>query len=81
MDDYDLADYAQSNIEQVLARVPGVGEVEIFASQYAMRVWLNPDKLTDYQLTMEDVIAAIRPTTWRFPPASSAGRRRWKASG
>ncbi|HZL97607.1 MAG TPA: efflux RND transporter permease subunit, partial [Terriglobales bacterium] len=60
MDDYDLADYAQSNIEQVLARVPGVGEVETFGSQYAMRVWLNPDKLTAYKLTVEDVIAAIR---------------------
>ena len=60
MDDYDLADYAQSNIEQVLARVPGVGEVETFGSQYAMRVWLNPDKLTAYKLTVEDVVAAIR---------------------
>jgi len=60
MDDYDLADYAQSNIEQVLARVPGVGEVETFGSQYAMRVWLNPDKLTAFRLTVEDVIAAIR---------------------
>src|SRR5512143_3026392 len=60
MDDYDLADYAQSNIEQVLARVPGVGEVETFGSQYAMRVWLNPDKLTSYKVTVEDVIAAIR---------------------
>ena len=60
MDDYDLADYAQSNIEQVLARVPGVGEVETFGSQYAMRVWLNPDKMTAYRLTVDDVIAAIR---------------------
>ena len=60
MDDYDLTDYAQSNIEQVLARVPGVGEVETFGSQYAMRVWLNPDKLTEYRLTIDDVIAAIR---------------------
>src|SRR5512140_2918748 len=60
MDDYDLADYAQSNIEQVLARVPGVGEVETFGSQYAMRVWLNPDQLTAYKLTVEDVVAAIR---------------------
>src|SRR5512143_3012000 len=51
LDDIDLRDYAQSNIEQVLARVPGVGEVETFTSQYAMRIWLNPDKLTDYRLT------------------------------
>ncbi len=56
----DLRDYAQSNIEKVLARVPGVGEVESFGSQYAMRVWLDPDKLTDYRLTIEDVVTALR---------------------
>jgi hydrophobe/amphiphile efflux-1 (HAE1) family protein len=56
----DLRDYAQSNLEKVLARVPGVGEVQNFGSQYAMRIWLNPDKLTDYHLTVEDVITALR---------------------
>ncbi|MBM4328942.1 MAG: efflux RND transporter permease subunit [Deltaproteobacteria bacterium] len=60
MDAYDLRDYAQSNLEKVLARVPGVGEVTVFGSQYAMRVWLNPDKLTNYHLTIEDVISALR---------------------
>jgi HAE1 family hydrophobic/amphiphilic exporter-1 len=60
MDMNDLGDYAVSNIEKILARVPGVGEVEIFGNQYAMRVWLNPDKLTDYHLTVEDVIMALR---------------------
>jgi hydrophobe/amphiphile efflux-1 (HAE1) family protein len=60
MDGNDLRDYAQSNLEKVIARVPGVGEVENFGSQYAMRIWLNPDKLTDYRLTIEDVLAALR---------------------
>ncbi len=60
MDEFDLADYAQANIEQVLARVPGVGEVETFTSQYAMRVWLNPDKLTDFRMTMDDVIRGLQ---------------------
>jgi HAE1 family hydrophobic/amphiphilic exporter-1 len=60
MDGNDLRDYAQSNLEKVLARVPGVGEVQNFGSQYAMRVWLNSDKLTDYHLTIEDVIIALR---------------------
>ncbi|MDI6853318.1 MAG: efflux RND transporter permease subunit [Deltaproteobacteria bacterium] len=60
MDEYDLADYAQANIEQVLARVPGVGEVETFSPQYAMRIWINPDKLNDYRLTVEDVIKGIQ---------------------
>jgi len=60
MDDYDLADYAQSSIQQILARVPGVGEVEVFGSQYAMRVWLNPDKMANYRMTMADVIKALQ---------------------
>jgi HAE1 family hydrophobic/amphiphilic exporter-1 len=60
MDDIDLADYAQASVQQVLSRVPGVGEVESFTTQYAMRVWLNPDKLTDYHLTMEDVTQRLQ---------------------
>ncbi len=60
MNGYDLRDYAASNLEKVLSRVSGVGEVEIFGSQYAMRIWLNPDKLTEYQMTVQDVILALR---------------------
>lgn len=60
LDGNDLRDYAQSNLEKVLARIPGVGEVEVFGFQYAMRIWLNPEKLVDYHLTVGDVIAALR---------------------
>ncbi|MBE0502121.1 MAG: efflux RND transporter permease subunit, partial [Desulfuromonadales bacterium] len=60
MDGNDLRDYAQSNLEKILSRVPGVGEVQNFGTQYAMRVWLNPDLLTSYNLTIEDVILALR---------------------
>ena len=60
MDGMDLRDYAKSNLEKILARVPGVGEVEVFGGGYAMRVWLNPKKLTDYHLTVEDVIGALK---------------------
>ncbi len=60
MDSNDLQDYAVSNLERVLSRVPGVGEVEIFGNQYAMRIWINPDKLTEYQMTVQEVIAALR---------------------
>ncbi|MBU2498056.1 MAG: efflux RND transporter permease subunit, partial [Proteobacteria bacterium] len=60
LDGDDLRDYARSNLEKILARVRGVGEVEIFGSGYAMRIWLNPNKLTDYHLTVEEVIAALR---------------------
>jgi len=60
MDGADLRDYAQSNLEQVLARVQGVGEVTTMGSQYAMRIWLNPDKLNQYQLTINDVTTALK---------------------
>jgi HAE1 family hydrophobic/amphiphilic exporter-1 len=60
MTGYDLRDYAFSSLEKVLSRVPGVGEVEIFGSQYSMRIWLNPDKLTDYQMTVQDVVTALQ---------------------
>ena len=59
MTDIDLRDYALTTVQQVLARVPGVGEVEGFGGEYAMRVWLNPDKMTGYGLTMDDVTQAI----------------------
>ena len=60
MDMTDLMDYAVSKIESVIARVPGVGEVEIFGTGYSMRVWLDPDKLTKYGMTADDVVAAVR---------------------
>ena len=60
MDVSDLKDYIKSKLEKVVARIPGVGEVIVFGTEYAMRVWVNPDKLTEYQLTIEDVISALR---------------------
>ncbi len=60
IDENDLTDYAVSQVQPSLARVPGVGEVEAFGSQYSMRIWLNPDKLTQYNMTVDDIVAAIR---------------------
>ena len=60
MDGTDLRDFAKSNLEKVLARVPGVGEVEVFGSGCSMRIWLDPDKLTAYFLTVDDVITALK---------------------
>jgi hydrophobe/amphiphile efflux-1 (HAE1) family protein len=56
----DLRDYGQSSLEKVLSRVPGVGEVEVFGSQYSMRIWLNSDQLMEYRMTVQDVVAALR---------------------
>jgi hydrophobe/amphiphile efflux-1 (HAE1) family protein len=60
LDQNDLSDYAFSQIQYSLARVPGVGEVEMFGAGYAMRIWLDPDKLTNYRMTSDDVIVAVR---------------------
>lgn len=60
MQGQDLRDYMVSNIETVLSRVPGVGEVMSFGGQYAMRIWVNPDKLVAYKLTPADLKAALR---------------------
>lgn len=59
MSDVDLRDYALSTLQPVLARVPGVGEVEGFGGEYAMRIWVSPEKLTSYGLTIDDVISAV----------------------
>jgi len=56
----DISDYVASKLQDPLSRVPGVGEVQVFGTQYAMRIWLNPDKLNAYRLTPLDVSAAIQ---------------------
>jgi multidrug efflux pump len=56
----DIADYIAANVQEPLSRVPGVGELTLFGSQYAMRIWLDPNKLISYKLTPADVAAAIR---------------------
>ncbi|MEN6623227.1 MAG: efflux RND transporter permease subunit, partial [Smithella sp.] len=60
MTDIDLKDYAFTTVQPVLARVPGVGEVEGFGGEYAMRIWLDPRKMTDYGLTIDDVMKALK---------------------
>lgn len=60
LDKSDIADYVGSNVQDPMSRVSGVGEIQIFGAQYAMRIWLDPLKLTQYNLTSLDVVAAIR---------------------
>lgn len=55
----DLGDYLVNYVQEPLSRVDGVGEVEVFGSSYAMRVWLSPEKLVKYSLNIDEVIAAI----------------------
>ncbi|WFW83700.1 efflux RND transporter permease subunit [Citrobacter braakii] len=57
---YDIADYVASNIKDPISRTAGVGSVQLFGSQYAMRIWLDPQKLDKYNLTPQDVITQLK---------------------
>jgi multidrug efflux pump len=60
-DDVYLRNYATLQVKDVLARIPGAGSVQLFGSgDYAMRLWLQPDKIAERNLTASDVVAAIR---------------------
>ncbi|MEQ1246461.1 multidrug efflux RND transporter permease subunit AdeJ [Acinetobacter soli] len=59
LSDADIKDYVNSNISEPLSRVEGVGEIQVFGGSYAMRIWLDPAKLTSYQLTPSDVATAL----------------------
>ncbi len=60
MDKYDIADFVAANLQDPLSRVGGVGQTQLFGSQYAMRVWLDAQKLAGYGLSSGDVVRAIR---------------------
>lgn len=56
----DLSDYMNSHLKETLARVSGVGYIEVWGMQYAMRIWLKPDRLYSFSLMPQDVVAAVR---------------------
>ncbi len=60
MNQNDLSDYVATNIQDIVSRVEGVGEVLMFGAQYAMRVWLDPGKLNNFKMTPGDVKVAIQ---------------------
>lgn len=59
MDKQDISDYVASNIQDPISRIDGVGQVDAYGSQYAMRIWLDPNKLINYAMTTADVVSAI----------------------
>ncbi|ACB65005.1 efflux RND transporter permease BpeB [Burkholderia ambifaria] len=59
MNKYDLANFVASHVKDPISRLNGVGTVTLFGSQYAMRIWLDPTRLTNYGLTPVDVSSAI----------------------
>jgi multidrug efflux pump len=56
----DVSDWLATNVQDDLSRIPGVGDVNVFGSQYAMRIWLDPNRLQSYQLMPSDVVSAIQ---------------------
>ncbi len=70
----DISDYVASNIKDPISRLNGVGDVQLFGAQYAMRIWLDGNLLNKYNLTPVDVINQLkvqkrsdrRRTAWRY---------------
>jgi multidrug efflux pump len=60
MDRNALNDYMVSNLQDIISRVEGVGELQLFGFQNAMRIWLNPARLNSFHLTSNDVMAALQ---------------------
>ncbi|EAB2200345.1 efflux RND transporter permease subunit [Salmonella enterica] len=56
----DISDYVASNIKDSISRLNGVGDVQLFGAQYAMRIWLDANLLNKYQLTPVDVISQLK---------------------
>ncbi|HET6308964.1 MAG TPA: efflux RND transporter permease subunit, partial [Rhodopila sp.] len=59
MDTQAIGDYVASNLEGPLSRISGVGDYTLFGAEYSMRIWLDPDRLNSYGLTVGDVRTAI----------------------
>ncbi|MEX8520937.1 MAG: efflux RND transporter permease subunit [Leptothrix sp. (in: b-proteobacteria)] len=68
-----LGDYAARNIQPELLRVPGVGQAQLFGTERAMRVWIEPAKLVGYGLGSADVVSAIRSQNVQVSAGSVGG--------
>ncbi|HTT77218.1 MAG TPA: multidrug efflux RND transporter permease subunit [Candidatus Binataceae bacterium] len=68
-----LTNYIAINLEDPLSRIPGVGQVTVFGGEYAMRVWLAPDKLASLQLTVSDIVNALTAQNTVNPAGTIGG--------
>jgi multidrug efflux pump len=73
MDRYDLANYVASHVEDPVSRVNGVGTVQLFGSQFAMRIWLDANRLNQYSLTPVDVETALTSQNVQVAAGSLGG--------
>jgi multidrug efflux pump len=73
MSKYDIANYVASHVQDPLSRVNGVGNVTLFGTQFAMRIWLDPTKLYSYGLTPVDVVSALGAQNVQIPAGQLGG--------
>ena len=69
----DIADYIATNLQETMSRVAGVGDVQLFGTPKAMRIWLDPDKLNGRQMTATDVLSAIQAENVQVSAGSFGG--------
>jgi multidrug efflux pump len=69
----DVSDYIASHVQDPISRTPGVGDFQLFGTQYAMRVWLDPAKLNNYGLTPVDVGNALQAQNLQVPSGELGG--------
>ena len=69
----DVSDYIASHVQDPISRTPGVGDFQLFGTQYAMRVWLDPAKLNNYGLTPADVNNALQEQNLQVPVGELGG--------
>ena len=78
LDEKQIADYVYNNIQRTLAKIHGVGSVEVYSAQLSMRVWLNADKMAALQITADEIYSAIsgqnyQPTLGKVGAAPTGG--------
>jgi multidrug efflux pump len=73
MSNFDIGDYVASHVQDPISRTPGVGDFQLFGSQYAMRIWLDPAKLNNFGLTPVDVENALQAQNIQVPSGELGG--------
>ncbi len=73
LDAFDLGNYLASHMKDPISRIDGMGDILLLGSPRAMRIWLDPDKLTNYHLMPKDIAAAIQDENVQVPAGQLAG--------
>jgi hydrophobe/amphiphile efflux-1 (HAE1) family protein len=73
MSSEDVSDYIASHVQDPISRTPGVGDYQLFGTQYAMRIWVDPAKLNNYGLTPVDVSNALQAQNLQVPSGELGG--------